>query len=107
MPQTRVPWLSSEAGRVELTWRADGEADGAPALRLVWRERDGPAVAAPFRRGFGRMLLEQGLTHDLGGRVAMDFRPDGLACELTVPLEAAVVPNAAGNGAASGPAAAP
>ena len=36
------------------------------------------------------MLLEQGLKHDLGGEVTLDFRPDGLVYEITVPARAAL-----------------
>ena len=31
-----------------------GHGDAPPLLTLDWRERDGPAVTPPTRRGFGR-----------------------------------------------------
>jgi two-component sensor histidine kinase len=60
-------------------------------LRLTWRELDGPLVPdEPPRRGFGCVLLEQGLRHELGGDVAMEFRADGLRCELRLPATVAL-----------------
>jgi two-component sensor histidine kinase len=76
-------WLEVSWSRVTLPSRGD-------ELRLVWRERDGLPVRAPSRRGFGRTLLEEGLRHELGGEVRLDFRPDGLVCELSVPAKAAL-----------------
>jgi two-component sensor histidine kinase len=61
-------------------------------LRLTWRESGGPPVAGePPRRGFGRVVLEQGLQHELGGEVAMEFRANGLRCDLRLPADAALV----------------
>ncbi|WP_337187456.1 HWE histidine kinase domain-containing protein [Phenylobacterium sp.] len=71
--------LSRAGGRVEITWRADGE----PArLKLRWRERGGPPVASPTRRGFGSRLIERALAGDLQGRAVMTFAPEGLDCDL-------------------------
>ncbi len=58
--------------------------------RLRWRERGGPPVTPPERRGFGRTLVEQGWRHELGGEVSLDFRPDGLTCELAAPAATVV-----------------
>ena len=67
--------LAAPEGRVELGWAIE-PVDGGLTLR--WRERGGPSVVAPWRRGFGRTLIEQGLKHDLDGEVALEFRADGL-----------------------------
>jgi two-component sensor histidine kinase len=75
--------LSVPAGRIEIGWAV---ADGR--LRLLWRERDGPPVRPPERQGFGRLLLERGVAHDLDGAVTLDFRPEGLACEACLSLAA-------------------
>ena len=75
--------LSSEAGRVEITWTL-----AAPNLvRLVWLERNGPEVAPPLRRGFGLRLIQEGLSRELRGEVRMDYLPGGLRCELGFPLQ--------------------
>ena len=58
---------------------------------MTWRELGGPPLPGePPRRGFGRTLLEQGLRHELGGDVAMEFPADGLRCELRLPADAAL-----------------
>jgi PAS domain S-box-containing protein len=82
--------LSAPEGRVEVAWSVEHSPAHAPELRLTWREHDGPPVRPPARRGFGSALVEQGLRHDLDGTAVMEFRPDGLACELTVPVAGAL-----------------
>jgi PAS domain S-box-containing protein len=77
---------SREDGRVAVIWgRVTGE-DGRGRLRLEWRECDGPPVAPPARRGFGSRLIERGLAAEMGGRVELQFQPDGLACVIDAPL---------------------
>jgi PAS domain S-box-containing protein len=77
--------LSAPGGTVELRWSVGGGAGGR-SLRLSWRERGGPPVREPARRGFGRTLVEQAPAHDLGGRARLAFRPEGLEYELEAPL---------------------
>nr|WP_315381896.1 HWE histidine kinase domain-containing protein [uncultured Sphingomonas sp.] len=71
--------LSSEAGRVDFSWRLE---EGPPRLLLEWRERGGPAVTPPTRRGFGTRMLERALAGDLKAQVRLDFAPDGLVCSI-------------------------
>jgi PAS domain S-box-containing protein len=74
--------LSTSGGGVELTWEAvDGEA-----LQLIWREHGGPSVRAPERRGFGTVLLERAVVHDLGGQAEIGFDASGVQYALTLPL---------------------
>jgi PAS domain S-box-containing protein len=79
--------LAAEGGRVSIAWTADGER-----LRLEWRERGGPPVAEPTRRGFGSRLIERGLEADLGGAAALHFEPAGLRCEIHASLAAIRAP---------------
>jgi PAS domain S-box-containing protein len=76
--------LSNEAGRVLLTWSV--RAGDPQVLRLEWREEGGPPVVPPERRGFGSILLERSLAHDLDGKVTTDFRREGLVCVIEAPL---------------------
>jgi len=71
--------LSTEAGRIEVTWRV--RPDGG--FELVWSETNGPIVTQPDRRGFGWTLLERVTARELGGGVSLDFRPDGLRVTLS------------------------
>lgn len=73
--------LSTEAGRVQVSWTVIEEKDGR-MLHLHWQESGGPAVKAPERKGFGTKLIEQSMAFELGGKVHLDFDPGGLRCEL-------------------------
>ena len=52
-------------------------------------EKGGPAVVEPARRGFGSKMIEGSIAAELGGNAKMVFEPDGLRCEIVLPLEAA------------------
>jgi two-component system CheB/CheR fusion protein len=42
----------------------------------------------PTRRGFGRELIEEGLTYELGATTALEFLPGGVRCVIEIPLGA-------------------
>ena len=75
--------LSNDKGRVALGWTTDGGR-----FRLRWEERSGPPVAPPARSGFGSRMIERGLSAELQGDVAIDFRPAGVVCTIDAPLDA-------------------
>ncbi|QGM96945.1 sensor histidine kinase [Methylocystis parvus] len=77
-------------GRVAISWRVDFCAI-APRLIFSWLETGGPAVAAPSRKGFGTRLIERTLAADAGGAVRLDYAPQGLRCDIHVPLCAEVL----------------
>lgn len=77
--------LSNKKGRVAIHWWLSD--DPRPCFRLRWLERDGPAVHAPERRGFGSRLIEYGLARDLGGTVDLSFHEGGVECTIEAPLE--------------------
>ena len=77
--------LSADEGSVTVSWERIWNGD-APCLRLIWRERGGPPVEPPQRRGFGARLIERGLTHELGGWAHLSFDREGAACEIEFPL---------------------
>lgn len=100
--------FSREEGVVEVHWDVRRAADGAgsPELTLEWRERNGPAVAAPAGQGFGTRLLRQALSAELGAPVDLRFEPEGLVCRLSTQrgvLTEAPSPAISDGGAASGP----
>jgi PAS domain S-box-containing protein len=79
--------LSVPDGCVQVIWTVDERGDHeVPLIRMTWRERGGPAVRAPQRRGFGSRLLEQALPHEFAGKVVLDFAPEGVECRLSLPL---------------------
>jgi PAS domain S-box-containing protein len=77
--------LSAAGGRVSVTWASDEER-----LSLRWDESGGPNVAAPSRRGFGTRMIERALASEAGGKAKLEFRPEGVVCEIEASL--AVLP---------------
>ena len=53
---------------------------------LSWREAGGPAVRQPERQGFGSVLIERGIAHDLSGSTSLAFEASGVRCEIRLPL---------------------
>ena len=77
--------LSVPGGTLAVSWDVHGEA-GERQLWFDWVERDGPAVVAPTRRGFGSQLLERVLTNQIGATVTFHYNPEGLAAHAVVPF---------------------
>jgi len=69
--------LSTEQGRVDIKWRRASDPDQHMA-EFTWVETGGPPVEPPTRRGFGSVLIEQSLSHSLGGQSKIEYRPEGL-----------------------------
>lgn len=87
--------LSATNGTVAIRWSAEG-AGAAARFRFQWRERGGPPVVAPSRRGFGRSLLEKAAALDFAAAPKLSFAPEGLTYEIDAPM-----PAEAGNGPGS------
>ncbi len=79
---------STDRGRILISWSTEQAADGGEHLSFEWRERDGPPVSPPKRRGFGSRLIERGLAAEMGGAVTLRFEPDGLVCAFDAALAA-------------------
>ncbi|MDA9445007.1 methyltransferase [Bradyrhizobium sp. CCBAU 51745] len=77
--------LGHPLGRLEISWRIDEAAD-SPRLLFDWRERGGPPVIQPTRKGFGAELLERTLAFDLKGQTTMSFNASGFQCQIAIPL---------------------
>ncbi|HEY0111810.1 MAG TPA: HWE histidine kinase domain-containing protein [Allosphingosinicella sp.] len=78
--------LSNETGQVSVEWEIGG-SDLDRRLTLCWREKGGPPVSEPLRKGFGTRLIERGLAADLGGSARIEFLPDGVLCTVEAPVE--------------------
>ena len=83
--------LGDPGGQLDIRWELG--ADGT--LRVVWQERlvgraQVPAVTESG--GFGTTLLLRIVEDQLGGRIERDLGPDGLRCEIALPLERALPP---------------
>ena len=77
--------LSSPVGRVRFSW-GRRTVEEQERIELLWQESGGPSVQPPLQRGFGSRLIERGLKHDLGGGVELVFAPDGVRCQVWMPL---------------------
>jgi two-component sensor histidine kinase len=73
--------LAAPGGKILISVRAEGKD-----LVLLWTERNGPAVSAPRRNGFGTSLIRLLVEHDLSGQVAMHFDEAGLQARLQIPM---------------------
>jgi two-component sensor histidine kinase len=77
--------LSAPGGRVSISWSIFSQ-DDLMRFKLHWKERGGPQVHEPSRRSFGSRLIEQALPGQLQGEARLRFEPDGLSCEVNIPL---------------------
>jgi two-component sensor histidine kinase/PAS domain-containing protein len=78
---------STDGGEVAVTWTTEG-APTERRLRIEWRERGGPRVSPPARRGLGSRLIERGFSSEFGGSARLIFEPAGLVCVLEAPMTA-------------------
>ncbi|MBX3028267.1 sensor histidine kinase [bacterium] len=76
--------LSAAGGEVVVAARV--RADGDARLRIHWRERGGPPVGEPARRGFGTRLIEEALAYDTQGRASLGFAAEGVRCDIELPI---------------------
>jgi PAS domain S-box-containing protein len=73
--------LSRPEGRISLNWTTDGDD-----LAFAWIETGLIHVIAPTRKGFGSKMIARTVAHELRGRETVTWRPDGMALNLTFPL---------------------
>jgi len=78
--------LSNALGSISITWDTAKTAEGQNLLSLHWAETGGPPVQPPTRKGFGSRLIERALATELGGVAAIDYRRDGVVCNISAPL---------------------
>lgn len=76
-------------GRVEIRWRRLQDR-GTAAIELEWRERNGPPVSEPVFQGLGMRVLRTMLPREAGGETKVEFRSDGLVCQMRLPNPGAV-----------------
>ena len=70
--------LSVAAGSVRVNWSRE---EGGRCL-LRWTEVGGPPVKPPRHQGFGMRVIEQIMHQQLRGAMRLDWRAEGLACEI-------------------------
>jgi PAS domain S-box-containing protein len=78
--------LSDDAGVVRIAWEKYANG-GAPQVRLMWSEHDGPLTQPPSRRGFGHTVMVGIIELELGADVHLTYAPSGVLWEMTGPAE--------------------
>jgi PAS domain S-box-containing protein len=83
--------LSVYGGKVDVTWTIVIDAKRR-SLNIDWVESGGPPVKPPRREGFGSRLLEFVLPGQIQAKTKIDYRPEGVRVQFTVPMpgEAAI-----------------
>jgi two-component sensor histidine kinase len=84
-----------------VTWSLEpGKKNGERRLRVDWRESGAPLVGAgraadanvidevPVapRQGYGRELIERALPFQLRAQVSYELAPEGVRCNISVPV---------------------
>jgi two-component sensor histidine kinase/DNA-binding response OmpR family regulator len=92
--------LSKPSGRLQVSWSLT-----SGRLELRWIERGGPAPERTDSSGFGIRVIRASVEGQLDGKVEFDWRPDGLRCSVSVPLQTKpdVFPKTDGPAERSGP----
>ncbi|MET4092352.1 PAS domain S-box protein [Bradyrhizobium sp. S3.5.5] len=78
--------LGQPSGQLIVRWEIKDQSPDPLAL-VVWRE-SGVAMPqkTPMRKGYGSELIERALPFQLGARTSLEFEPDGVHCEIIVPI---------------------
>jgi PAS domain S-box-containing protein len=77
--------LSNATGVVEVVWNVEG-GTAPPLLHMLWREQGGPPVTPPRQTSFGTQLIKRVLATEIGGRVDVDYRAEGVVFTAVAPL---------------------
>lgn len=77
-------------GQVDLSWHKDQHGN----LIIRWREKDGPPVQAPTRKGFGTTIIERSVPYDLGGSAESRFNEAGYEADFMIPARHVSQPRA-------------
>ena len=80
--------LSVPGGTVTIEWTLVPQG-AANRFDMEWIENGGPSVAPPQAEGFGSKVIRHSVAHEPGGRITLDYRPDGLLCRFTFEVAAA------------------
>ncbi len=73
--------LTDQSGSVHIALNITDDG----ALMIQWREKGGPPVQAPTRRGFGSTIIERTVPFELQGKVETRFKPAGFEADIMIP----------------------
>ncbi|MET0533050.1 MAG: HWE histidine kinase domain-containing protein [Steroidobacter sp.] len=75
--------LSDRRGNVTIETKLDADDN----FIIEWRERGGPPVQAPKRRGFGSTVIERTIPYDLKGEARIDYELSGVRACFLIPAQ--------------------
>jgi len=75
--------LCDSSGRIEINTACDRHGD----LTIAWRERGGPPVKAPSRRGFGSAIIEKSIPFELKGQADIRYNLSGVEADFLIPAK--------------------
>ncbi|OOY25061.1 histidine kinase [Thioclava sediminum] len=73
--------LCDSGGRVEIALSTDHSG----GLLIDWKERGGPPVTPPKRRGFGSIIIENSIPHELRGDAEISYKMTGVEAQFRIP----------------------
>jgi light-regulated signal transduction histidine kinase (bacteriophytochrome) len=73
--------LCDSSGSVAITLTRDQHGD----LQMNWRERGGPPVQSPERRGFGSTIIERSIPYELKGDAQVRYKLGGVEADFVIP----------------------
>ena len=73
--------LMDKRGKVliELSLSPNGNA------QIHWKEKGGPRISEPTKRGFGSTIIRRSIPFELGGTADVEFEEDGLRARFEIP----------------------
>lgn len=73
--------LAQPSGRLAIAWAPQGDSH----IRLHWTESGVTLPQHRTRRGYGSQLIEEALPYQLRTQTRLEFKEDGIRCEIVVP----------------------
>lgn len=73
--------LSRRGGKLSVRWQRTEDGD----CEVFWEERDGPVVKPPRSRGFGSVLINRSIPHDIGGESDISYEASGVKARFLIP----------------------
>ena len=80
--------LHGPKGNLQIRWEANATSDASRMLRIKWIEHSVEPLfnSTAARRGFGRILIEQALPHQLGANTTFELSREGCNCVIELPV---------------------
>ncbi|GIT91004.1 histidine kinase [Jannaschia pagri] len=79
--------LSNDTGKVTISWTFSAPETQGGTFAMSWLERDGPAVKAPSRKGFGSKVTSMMVRAMLLGDIRTSYDVIGFEWHLSCPAE--------------------